>query len=122
LDQLALFQSTCRFWMRSISPGDSGFLGLAVALKPPAEGRMRFTGASAGEKAFDTDVFVQIGPVYALAFADQPPVRTFGRATMGEPRIPRQWNRDRPTIDKGNDQRIVRERDLLRPRLGDLSR
>ena len=76
---------------------------LTAALKPPAEGRLRFSGMSSGEKAFDTDVLVQIGPVYALAFADQPPVRTFGRATVGEAGIPRQRNSDRPTIDKAND-------------------
>ena len=74
-----------------------------AAVKPPAKGRLRFSGTSSGEKAFDTDVFVQIGPVYALAFADQPPVRTFGMATVGEAGIPRQRNSDRPTIDQVND-------------------
>jgi hypothetical protein len=79
------------------------------ALKPPAQGRLRFTGPASGEEALDADVFVEIGPVYALAFTNQPPMSTFDVATMGKPRVPRQRNRDRATIDQFNDQRILGE-------------
>lgn len=80
-----------------------------AALEPPTQGRLRFTGTSSSEKTLDTDVFVQIGPVNALAFADQPPVSPVGVATMCKPWIPRQRNGDGAPIDELNHQRVLGE-------------
>jgi hypothetical protein len=52
------------------------------AFKPPAQRGVRFTGASPGEEPFDADVLVEIRPMDAFAFADQPPVVAFREGAM----------------------------------------
>ena len=54
----------------------------------------------------------------AFTVADKPPVSALRWATMGEARIPRDWNGNRATVDEFNDQRVLGDRHALRPCLG----
>ena len=58
----------------------------------------------------------------ALAFPYESPICPFGEGAMSESGVPRQRNRDRPTIDEFDHQRIFCERYALRPRLADVNR
>ena len=79
------------------------------AFKPAAQGCLGLTRTSPCKETFDTDVFVQVGPVQALALPDKPPVCSFGKGTVRESWVPSEWNADNPTIDKIDHQGIFRE-------------
>jgi hypothetical protein len=79
------------------------------ALEPPAQRRLCFTRTPPRKKAFHADVFVQRGPVDALALTNESPMRPFRLATVRESRVPRQRDAEGPTIDKVDHQSIVGE-------------
>ena len=77
---------------------------------------------SPGKQALHADVLIQLGPVQALPLPDESPACSFRACTMREPRVPGEGNRNRPPIDEVHHERIVCERDALRPRLADINR
>ena len=57
----------------------------------------------------------------AFALADEPPLSALCQAPMGEPRVLRDWNGNRSTVDEFNGERIFGYRDALCPRLGQIT-
>src|SRR5205085_5469035 len=84
---------------RSSDPLASSLAGL----QPSSEGCLSLAGRPTGEKACDTNVFVEIRPVSAFATADQAPIGTFGRRRMCEPWVPWQRHTHRAAIDQVDD-------------------
>lgn len=80
---------------------------LIAAFKPSAQRRLCLARTPPGKKTFDAEVFVQLRPVDALTFSDEPPVSPFRWAAMCESWIPCQRNGDRTTIDECDHQRII---------------
>jgi len=50
-------------------------LGFPI-LQPTPQRRLRFTRASPGKQTFDTDVFIQIGPMNSFTVAYEAPMRS----------------------------------------------
>jgi hypothetical protein len=75
-----------------------------------------------GEKARDTNVFVEIGPVDAFATTDQTPVRTLRDRPVSKAGVPRQRDANGAAIDEIDDQSIVPDGHLLSKRRPQLTR
>jgi hypothetical protein len=81
--------------------------------KPPLQGRLALARSPPSQQIFYTDVFVEVWPMDAMTAADQLPVLALRGSPVGKPRVPRQWNRQRSTVREFNDERIVRNPNLL---------
>ena len=68
-------------------------------------GNSRTTCGNAVEQAVRAQIFVDVGPVNAVAVANQCPVRSLGWRRIGESPRPGEGNTDDPSIDEvgGND-------------------
>jgi hypothetical protein len=101
-----------------------GFIWLLASLstfKPPLQGCLRFTRASARQQTFDADVLVEIRPVNAFAFADETPTTSFGGTTVCQARVPSDGDRDRTAIDQFDYQRVVSDGHALGSCLGNVT-
>ena len=62
--------------------------GCLAALKPTLQRRLTFTGRTAQDNASHAQVLIEIGPVYAFAACNQPPVVSLSGTPVEEPRVP----------------------------------
>jgi hypothetical protein len=100
-----------------------GLLASGLAgLQPPSERALCLARRPAGEKARNVNIFVEIGPMDAFASPDQAPIRAFGRRPMCKAGVPRQGHAHTSTVDKVDDQGIVRDRDVLGDRRPQVTR
>jgi len=74
-----------------------------------SEGSLVSRPRGARQGTSDTDVFVEIRPVDALAATDQTPVRTLRGRPVSKARVPRQGYADGPAVDEIDDQSIFRD-------------
>jgi len=98
-----------------------GLASSLARLEPALQRGLRFPGGPTGEEILDADVLIELGPMNPVAAADEPPVRALGDGAVRESGIPGQGNGECPTIHQVDDQRIVREPDLLRYNLSEVS-
>lgn len=68
---------------------------------------MGFARRAANQKAFDANVFIEIGPVETLTTSDQPPIGSLDLSPVRQTRIPRDWHGHGSTIDKMHRQSIL---------------
>jgi hypothetical protein len=88
--------------------------------EPASERCIGFARPSPGKKILDGNVFIERRPMDTITAPDEAPVIPLGLRSMGKPGIPRERNRQRPTIHQIDDQRIVRDPHVLgqdRPQL-----
>jgi hypothetical protein len=60
------------------------------------------------QKAFDTNILVQVDPVNTFSTSDEAPVVSFCNGTVVESRIPCERDRDCSAIDEVNCERVCR--------------
>jgi hypothetical protein len=84
-----------------------GMLASLPRFEPPAQRCLRFARPSAGKKAFDTDVLIEVGPMNALSLTNESPIRAFRLVAMCESGAPRHRHRNRPTINKMDYERVL---------------
>src|SRR5271170_3437365 len=73
---------------------------------------MRFRRGRATKQAFSTQVFVDIGPVDAVAPARNLPVLALGGRSIEQVRVPDERHGDHAAIAQGNAERVVVECDV----------
>ena len=74
------------------------------AFEPTPEGGLRLTRTPTGEESFDADVLIEIGPVNALAVADESPTRALSIGAVRKPWVPCERYTDGPAVDQVDNQ------------------
>ena len=92
-----------------------------AGLEPFAERVLCFTRRPTSEETANADVFVQIGPVNALASANQAPVRAFRWSAMREAGIPEQRHAHGSPVDEVDHERVIGDGHALRQRRAQLT-
>ena len=69
-----------------------------ATLQPSSQRTLCFAGKAAGQKAYDTDVLVQIGPMDPFAASNEPPVAVFARAAVCQSWKPGDGHTDGSTV------------------------
>jgi hypothetical protein len=94
--------------------GQMGRLALLCTFCQPATERaLTFARRLPEQNILCTDVFIQVRPVYAFSFPNQPPVIPFPTLAIQKPGIPGQGCGNSTPIDQVNDKCVIRHRDIL---------